>query len=140
MKNKIEHELFTIADYAMEHGGKLTVIGSFDTIFTQAFPSVHPSMYLALKFRVDNRDAGVHDLRIVGKDPNGRPVVEIKGTSDVKPSPHADYSSSVMVFPFFNIQLEVAGRYTFEVYFDEDFVTGLSLHVVQVPVQIGKAA
>lgn len=140
MRTKIEHELFTVADYAMEHGGKLTVIGSFDTIFTQSFPAIHPSMYLAVKFRVDNRDAGLHDFRIVGKDPKGNQVVEIKGTTDVKPSPHADCSSTAIAFPFFNVKLEMAGRYAFELYFDDEFITGLSLQVVQVPVQLDKAA
>ncbi len=136
----MEVELFTLADYAIDNGGKLTVVGSFDSIFTQTFPTVHPSSYLALKFRVANSEAGVHNFQIIGKDPSGKEVMRVDGTSDVKVNPNYGYNSSIVVIPLFNIKFEMAGRYTIELSFDGEFRSGLSLHIVQVPIQLGKAA
>ena len=35
-------ELFALCDFASDYGGKLTVVGIFDSIFTKQMPAVHP--------------------------------------------------------------------------------------------------
>ena len=44
-------ELLALADFAADYGGKLSVIGIFDTIFARQMPAVHPHCCLAVKLR-----------------------------------------------------------------------------------------
>lgn len=134
----METELYTIADYAVDNGGKLTIVGTFDTVFVQTLPAVHPG-FMVLKFRVANSEAGSHTIDIIGRDPNGKQVMAVQGHTEVKVNPNYNYSSSSVVIPL-AMKLEMTGRYTFELNLDGEFRSGLSLHVVQVPLQLGKAA
>lgn len=136
----MELEIFTLADYAVDNGGKLTIVGTFDTIFTQTTPAIHPSCVVATKFRVANSEAGQHEFEIRVQTPDKKELAKIKGVGDVKPNPNADYSSSNFVIPIHNLKLEKLGKYTFEFYFDGEFRSGLTLHLVQIPIQLGKAA
>jgi hypothetical protein len=42
--NLMKIELFTFCDFAQENGGKLTIVGTFDTIVSRNFPCVHPQL------------------------------------------------------------------------------------------------
>lgn len=136
----MEIEIFTLADYAVDNAGKLTVVGTFDMIYTQAVPTTHPSFYVALKFRVANSEAGQHDFGIKVQAPDRKVLVDIKGVGEVKPNPNADYSSSIIVIPIHNLKLDQLGKYTFEFHYDGEFRSGLCLYLVQIPIELGRAA
>lgn len=45
----MEYEIFTICDNAQNYNGKLVIVGTFDTIFSQGFPFVFESFSVAIK-------------------------------------------------------------------------------------------
>lgn len=126
----MEIEIFTLADYAADYGnGKLIVSGTFDTIFGQTFPLVHPSCSLALRIRIANSEIGEHtfEIRPAGLS-NVQPFI---GNLSVKKNPNADHSTINLVVNLNNLKFDKPGRYSFEFYFDNEFRSGLNLYVVK---------
>ena len=68
-------DIFTLCDFAQESGGKLTVIGAFDTVFARQFPAMHPYMCLAMRLRFYIHEEGTHPIRIEFAGPDGAEVV-----------------------------------------------------------------
>ena len=68
-------DIFTLCDFAQESGGKLTVVGAFDTVFARQFPAMHPFMCLALRLRFYIHEEGTHPIRIEFAGPDGAEVV-----------------------------------------------------------------
>jgi hypothetical protein len=128
----MEIEIFTLADFAADYGsGKLTVSGTFDTIFSKTFPVVHPFCSIALRIRVANSEAGHHDFEL---RPKGLSVVEpVKGNMNVRPNPNADHTTFNIVVNFNNLKFDKPGKFAFEFYFDNDFRSGLNLYAVTAP-------
>lgn len=133
-------EVFTLSNYAVNHNGALTIQDSFDSIIVPTIPQVHPTCFLTVKFRTADSEAGKHDFQIIGRDPIGKEVLRVDGKADLKELPQFGYSTSLLVIPLVNIKLDYLGKYTFEFHFDGEFQAGLSMHVMQQPTQMGRAA
>ncbi|TFH15072.1 MAG: hypothetical protein E4H02_08615 [Lentisphaerales bacterium] len=68
-------EVFTLCDAATDSGGKLNLLGAFDSIFTKSLPAVHPQCAIALRLRFSRIEAGKHKIKISLIDADGKPVV-----------------------------------------------------------------
>jgi hypothetical protein len=102
-------DIFTLCDFAQESGGKLTVVGAFDTVFARQFPAMHPFMCLALRLRFYIHEEGAHPIRIEFAGPDGAEVVRpIEGELSV-----FDFSGSSRVvhsvFNFVSTPIEKEG-------------------------------
>lgn len=53
-------EVFTLCDAATQGGGKLNILGSFNIIFADELPAVHPFCAVALKLRAKKGEEGEH--------------------------------------------------------------------------------
>lgn len=136
----MELEIFSLADYAADYGnGKLTVVGTFDTIFTPKLPVLHPHCAVAIRMRLGNTEVGRHDFEIRVIDPDGKIFQNVKGGMEVKTNPNADYNTMNLVMNLNNLNIQKAGKYAFEFHFDNEFRSGLKLHVLQAPSMV-KAA
>ena len=128
----MEIEIFTLCDYAAEgQPGKLTIVGTFDTLHCQQVPVVHPNCSIALRVRMANKDAGQHDLEIKFQSPSGQEISKIQGKLNTAPNAFTGYSTTNLVINFANLELKEAGKYTFELWLDGDFQSGLSMHVIK---------
>ena len=65
-------QIATLCDSAADYGGKLCLMGAFDTLCAKAFPVVHPQCSLALRLVFMPDQAGAHQLKVrcVGPDGN----------------------------------------------------------------------
>lgn len=68
-------ELFALCDFAADYGGKLTVVGVFDSIFARQMPAVHAHCCLAVKLRFEKIEEGPKKLRLSISDDDGKPVL-----------------------------------------------------------------
>jgi hypothetical protein len=129
----MEVEIFTLADFAADYGqGKLNIIGTFDAIFPQQFPFVHPNCSLALRLRVANSESGMHNLNIKFIDPDGKDFNQpVNGDLQVAKNPNADYSTSNFILNFSNLKFDKPGKYAFELHWDGEFRSGLTLNLVK---------
>lgn len=68
-------ELFALCDFAADYGGKLTVVGVFDSIYARQMPAVHAHCCLAVKLRFEKIEEGAKKLRLSIADDDGKPVL-----------------------------------------------------------------
>lgn len=129
----MEIEIFTLSDFARDNHGKLTIVGTFDTINVGTFPTNSPPCSLAMRIRVGNSEAGSHELRIRCVDENNVEIqqLNLKATFNVLPNSEARYSGINMVLGLAPMKLERQGMLNFELYIDDEWSRSVPLHVVQ---------
>lgn len=75
-------EVFTIADAATEFGGKLNLLGSFDTLNVEKLPGILPSFTIVLKVRANTSEKDTQKFEIDFLNPDGSNLID-KFTSSV---------------------------------------------------------
>lgn len=129
----MEIEIFTLCDYAAEgQPGKLTIVGTFDTLYCHQVPVVHPNCSIAIRIRMGEKEAGQHHLEIKFQSPSRKELTKIQGQLNVVPNPNTNYSTTNMVVNFPNLELKELGKYTFELWLNGEFQSGLSMHVLKI--------
>jgi len=128
----MEIEIFTLADFAQDNQSKLTIVGTFDSIQPKQFPYVHPACAIATRLRFAEKEKGVHNFKLKLIDANGEEIVPpIEGNINVMPTNH-QYSAINIVINLNQLNFEKEGRYSFELYIDDDWATGLPLNLIKV--------
>jgi hypothetical protein len=122
-------ELFTFCDFAQENGGKLTIVGTFDTIISRIFPCVHPLLSVVIRLRFDLWEFGNHSFRIEAKDLDGNGGIEpIHGNLEVGGAGNGT-AVSHLVFTISNLKFSSSGVLNFVLYMDDKEVTSIPLYV-----------
>ena len=112
-------ELLALADFAADYGGKLSVIGMFDTIFARQMPAVHPHCCLAVKLRFDKDEEGAKRLRLVICDDDGKlvlPAMEIP--IQVAMPPDAPTNTIQVVANIGGMKFDAFGEYCIDLELD----------------------
>lgn len=129
----MEIEIFTLADFAQDNNSKLTIVGTFDSISSKQFPAQHPACSLACRLRFAAKEAGAHDFKIRLIDSGGKETIQpIEGNINIAAPPNGQFSSVNLVINFNLLQFEKAGRYSFELYIDGEWKSGLPLLLSQL--------
>jgi hypothetical protein len=129
----MEIEIFTLADFAQDNNSKLTVVGTFDSIQAKQFPLQHPSCSVACRMRFANKEAGAHDFKLRLVDSEGKEIIKpITGNIQVGEAQNGLVSTINIIINFAQLQFQQAGRYSFELYIDDEWKTGLPLFLQQV--------
>lgn len=115
----MEIEILTICDAATDSGGKLNVLGAFDSILAKAVPVVHPQCAVALRIRFSRVEEGEHEVRVSFIDADGRPVMPPL-TARVNIAFRGSESSLAanMVLNLQRLSLKAAGDYLVDVSVD----------------------
>ncbi|MDR2068397.1 MAG: hypothetical protein LBP71_00835 [Spirochaetaceae bacterium] len=122
-------EIFTFCDFAQESSGKLTIIGTFDTIVSKNFPCVHPQLSVVIRLRFDIWEFVNHTFRIETRDLNGELNMEtISGNVDVRGVGNAT-AVSHLVFSITNLQFKSNGVVNFVLYMDDKELTSIPLYI-----------
>ena len=124
----MEIEIFTLCDFAQDNSGKLTVVGTFDGIYSKQFPFVQANFSVACRLRFSEKEAGAHDMRLRFTDGDKQEFIKpIEGQINISKPQNGQYSAVNLVFNFNQVKFEKAGRYSFELYIDNDWSSGLPL-------------
>ena len=122
-------ELFTFCDFAQENGGKLTVVGTFDTIISRNFPCTHPQLSVVIRLRFDLWEFANHSFRIESHDLDGEVGVEpIRGNVEVQGAGNAT-AVSHLVFTISNLHCKKSGILNFVLFVDEKEIMSLPLYI-----------
>jgi hypothetical protein len=122
-------ELFTFCDFAQESGGKLTIVGTFDTIISRNFPCIHPQLSLVIRIRFDLWEFANHNFRIETRDLDGEMSIEpISGKLEVKGAGNAT-SVSHLVFTISNLRFKSSGVVNFALYVDDKEIASVPLYI-----------
>jgi hypothetical protein len=68
-------QVAVLCDAATDDNGKLNLLGSFDTIYAQELPAVHPQCSVALRVTFFSADEGKHQLKVNFVDADGRSIM-----------------------------------------------------------------
>lgn len=68
-------EIFSLCDAATSDGGKLNILGAFDTIWTAKMPMVYPQCTIALRIRFDVIERGEHKVTVNFVDSDGKHII-----------------------------------------------------------------
>jgi hypothetical protein len=127
----MEIEIFTLCDFAQDNNGKLTIVGTFDTLFTQQLP-VMQNCCVVVKMRLANSETGKHAVMLKFLAPDGRDVMPPPAFDiDHRPNPNADYNAIPLIVNFNPLKLDKAGKYAIEFFYDGEFQSGLKFTLVQ---------
>ena len=73
----MEIEIFTLADFAQDSHSKLTIVGTFDSIFSKQFPFFIPPVPWQPGFGFRKRETGDHAFRPGGLiDADGKEIIQ----------------------------------------------------------------
>lgn len=129
----MEIEIFTLCDFAQDNNSKLTVVGTFDSIQSRHFPFVQQSFSVACRLRFSEKETGPHDMRLRFTDGNKEELIKpIEGQMNIAQPKNGQYSAVNLVFNFNQVKFDKPGRYSFELYIDDEWASGLPLFINQV--------
>jgi hypothetical protein len=126
-------QVAVLCDAATDDNGKLSLLGAFDTIFTQAFPAVHLHCSLALRVTFGHEDEGHHSLKLNFMDEDGHPLIpHIDIPFKVMIQEEAHFSTRNFIVNFQQLKFPQAGLYSLDVAFDGKVQTSVPL-LVKLP-------
>jgi hypothetical protein len=125
----VKAELFTFCDFAQESGGKLTIVGTFDTIISRNFPCIHPQLSVVIRIRFDLWEFSSHSFRIEARDLDGEINIEpVTGTVEVRGAGNAT-AVSHLVFTISNLHFRSSGVVNFVLYMNDRETATLPLYI-----------
>ncbi len=126
----MEIQVAVLCDAATDYGGKLNLLGAFDTIHAARMPAVHPQCSIALRMSFNKIEEGNHRIRInfvdedgksvlKARDAEGQPVFKpIELTLPVTVPDDTIFVSRNLVVNMQNIQFEKPGLYAVDLAMD----------------------
>lgn len=123
----------TLCDAATDYGGKLNLLGAFDTILSARFPAVQAQCALALRIVFNQAEQGrqVIQLRFVNED--GQPIMPGIGAQlDVQMPAQASYLSRNFIVNLQNLRFTAPGQYAVNVFAGDEEIATIPLLVRQL--------
>jgi hypothetical protein len=127
-------QLALVCDHAIiDQHGKLSVLGIFDRIWVERFPAIHPRLHLVLRLKGRRTEIGDHTVLIQLVDGDGREVLRGEGNVAIGEPPAGIVDIEAAAVLAFDVPLEKAGVYTFEIAVDGSRVASVPITVSQMP-------
>ena len=129
----MEVEIFALCDAAADYGGKLSLLGTFDSIHAKQFPVSHPHCAVALRVRFERIEEGEHRVRINIVDEDGKSIApSVDGNIGVRFPVNLSSVCANMVLNINGMKFDKPGRYAIDLAIDTRHERFLPLNVVQV--------
>ena len=129
----MELEIFTLADFAQDNNSKMTVVGTFDSIHAKQFPVQHPACSIACRVRFATKESGSHDFKLRLTDTDGKEIIQpITGNINVGAPANGQVSTINIIINFVQLKFEKPGRFSFELFIDDEWKSGLPLFLNQM--------
>ena len=124
-------EVFSLCDAAtVDAGGKLNILGAFDTIGAPAMPVAYPHLAIALRIRFENIEQGEHRLVVNFVDVDGKHIVPAMNSTVNIIFPDEQRSGSVnSVLNIQMLRFEKFGEYSIDLAIDGKKEASLPLYV-----------
>lgn len=132
IKIVLTSEFILLCDYAfIGEGGKLCVIGKFETVFVRDLPSAHPEMFIVAHFTGEANT--VHELRLQITDPSGNNIIPPDAPRfKIQLS---GYGTGNFMHRLFNFPINSAGDYTIAFFENNKKLGQTKISVIRVREQ-----
>src|SRR5262245_4237908 len=125
-------QIAVLCDAATDYGGKLNILGTFDTIITRQLPAFHPQCSVALRITFSKIEEGSHKLKMNFVDEDGKLVMpSIDIPVDVSIPPELNFLVRNFIINIQQLKFEHAGQYAIDVAIDGRQETSIPLLVKQ---------
>ncbi len=123
-------DAFLLCDCATDQGGKLNVLGAFDSIFARKMPVVHRACAIAARIRFEKIEEGEHKVRVDVIDEDGKAIVpRLDGEISVRIREDAGSSGTNLILNLQGLKFERYGRYSINLAIDGRQVQSLPFSV-----------
>ncbi|HMW66124.1 MAG TPA: hypothetical protein PKC82_04270, partial [Chitinophagaceae bacterium] len=97
------------------------------------FPTQHPACSIACRLRFAAKEAGAYEFKLRLIDATGKETIEpITGNINIGAPPNGQLSTINIVINFGQLRFEKPGRYSFELYIDGEWKSGLPLFLNEI--------
>jgi len=129
-------EIFNLCDFASaDIGGKLNIIGVFDTIWAREKPISYGLFALVVRIRFEKIEEGVKKIKISFVDTDGNPVLPVIETLlPVQIAPWNSTASAQVVSLISQIKLQNFGEYAVDLAIDGRQEASLPFYVREAPL------
>ena len=115
----MEIPIATLCDAATDYGGKLNLLGAFDTVLTAKFPAVHPQCAIALRFVFNKAEEGQRQFRLTFVNEDGKSIMPaIDLAIDVRVPEAVNYLSRNLIINIQQLKFDEPGQYAIDVAMD----------------------
>jgi len=123
-------QVAVLCDAATDYGGKLNILGTFDTIITRDLPAVHPQCSVALRLSFTRIEEGQHKVRMNFVDEDGKfAMPSIDMPVDVAMPAEVNFLVRNFVITIQQLKFEKPGQYSIDVAIDGRQETSIPLLV-----------
>lgn len=127
----MEIQIAALCDSAVDYGGKLCLLGAFDTIIAGGLPAVHPQCSVALRIVFRKEEEGLHHVAVAFVDEDGKSIVPAIDTEmDVELPDDFYFSTRNLVMNMQQLQFDRAGLYAVDVAVDGRQMASIPLQVM----------
>ena len=130
-------ELFVLCDAATDYQGKLNLLGTFDSIWANQMPAVHPICAVALRLRFLKIEEGEHKIKISIVDGDGKAVVRpVEANVNIlfKNTPLTSTATN-MILNLQGLKFPGYGEYSIDLAIDGRHEASLPLYINKMPEQ-----
>ena len=128
-------DVFTLCDFAQAMpGNKMTVVGTFNTIFAKQVPVVHRLCALAVLMRFEQIEQGTKNIRVSIIDSDGRAIMPtLNAQINIQISSSEPDATVPLALVIQQIKLPHFGEYSVDLAVDGRQEATTPLYVKQVP-------
>ncbi len=127
-------EILALCDGANADGGKLSLLGAFDTIWVQKVPITYPYCAIALRIRFDNIEKGEHKVTVNFVNEDGKHIIPaLNGAIKLDFLLEQKSASANVILNLQGIKFEACGEYAIDLAIDGRSEMSLPLFVKERP-------
>ena len=121
-----------VCDYALvDQFGKLSVLGVFQHIWVQQFPTVHPRLHLVIRLKGTRTEVGQHDVQIRLLNDDDEEIISGEGKVHLPEPPAGVLDVEAGAVLAFDVPFKAPGQYRFEIRIDSEQRTVVPISVSQ---------
>ena len=123
-------EVFSLCDAATVEGGKLNVLGAFDTITVTKMPAIHPQCTIALRLRFSSLEGEEHNISVKFVDADGKHVIPAtNGKIKIKFADSQRSSSANLILNMQGLKFSKGGEYSINLSVDGNSKASIPLFI-----------
>jgi hypothetical protein len=123
-------QIAALCDAAADYGGKLSLLGTFDTIVARQWPAAHPQCSVAIRLVCDRGAEGPHILRVDLVNADGKSIMPpLEIPFEIALPADALHAARNFVLNIQQLKFQEPGHYAVAVALDGQIRASLPLHV-----------
>ena len=127
-------EIFTLCDSAVDYGGKVCILGAFDSVAAAEAPYTVSHCAVVARMRFHRIEEGNHKLRVTLADQDGKMIMpNVDAQVGVRFTEKAQSATFNLVMQINGLKLDQFGEYTVDLAVDGVHQGSLPLYFAQTP-------